>query len=89
MDMRLFGVMLFLLFPTIVMTMRQRAMVVLVGMPRGPMLPLLARPTGVVMGDVIVVVSVSNGRMGMLRLLARTFCRLLDHGTSFARVHPC
>ena len=89
MDMRLFGVMLFLLFPTIVMTMRQRAMVVLVSMPRGPMLPLIAWPARVVMGDVIVVVSMRKGRMGMLRLIARTFCRLLDHETSFAHVHPC
>ncbi len=53
MNMRLFGVMLFLLFPTIVMTMRQRTMVVLVGIPIGPMLPLITpslRPRFVVPG---------------------------------------
>ena len=79
MDMRLFGVMLFLLSPTIVMTMRQRTMVVLVGMPIGPMLPLITQTARMVMGDVIVVVTVGNGRMGMLRLLPHTFRRLPYH----------
>jgi hypothetical protein len=79
MDMGLFAVMLVLLFPRIVMAMHQRTMVVLVGMPIGPMLPFITRPARVVMGHVIVVVSVSNGRMGMLWLLACTFRRLLYH----------
>jgi hypothetical protein len=89
MDMRLFGVMGFLLFPRIVMTMRQRTMVMFVGMPRGPMLPFITRLARVVMGDMIVVVGVSHGRMGMLRLLARPFGILPDHETSFDRVYPC
>jgi hypothetical protein len=88
-DMRLFGVMGFLLLPRIVMTMCQRTMVVFVGMPRGPMLPFITRLARVVMGDMIVVVGVSHNRMGMLRLLARPFGILPDHETPSARVYPC
>jgi len=72
-DVRLFVVIPLLLVLAIVMAVGQRVMIVRMGVPGGPVLPLRERGTTMVVGDMVVVVRVGLGGMGMLRLLAFAF----------------
>jgi hypothetical protein len=82
MHVRLFGVVLLLVVAVIVMAVRQVCVVVLVGMPIGPMLKLGQRaghPADMVVSDVIVIMGVRHGWMSMRRLLAFAFSPLCGH----------
>jgi hypothetical protein len=75
---RLFAVPLLFLVAWVVMAVDDRAVVVLVCMPVGAMLPLVQRLVRVVMGDVVVIVAVHTRRMGVLRLITLAFGALDD-----------
>lgn len=75
-DMGFFGMLLLLLVLGKVMAMRQLAVVVFVGVPRGAMLPILA--CSVMMGEMVVIVAMDLGRMRMLGRLALPFDVLFD-----------
>ena len=72
MDVRLALVVLFLIRAVVVMAMRQLRVIVVVCMPVCPVVPFAQHLATVVMRDVIMVVGMGHGRMGMLRLLAIT-----------------
>lgn len=70
-DVRLAGVVLFLFLAAVVVAVGERAVIVLVRVPRGLMLPLPDRQIiAVMVGDVPVVVCVGDGRMRMHGRLA-------------------
>src|SRR5262249_47436352 len=60
---------LFLLM-TVIVTVHELGVVVLVRVPMGPMLPLTEGTTAVVMGDVVMVVGVHPWRVCVLGLFA-------------------
>ena len=70
---------LFLLL-RIVVAVDEHVVVVLVRVPERAVLPLAQRVVGVVVRDVIVVVGVSSGGVGMLGLLALALCVLGPNG---------
>ena len=72
-DVRLAGVMLFLFLAAVVMAVGERAVIVLVRVPRRFVFPLAQRDAAMVMGDVVVVMRVRDGGMGVGTLFAFTF----------------
>jgi hypothetical protein len=75
-DMRLVSVVCFLVFARIVVAVDDLVMVVLVCMPVGTLLEVIALTACVVVGHMPVVVHVCHGRMGVLWLFAFTLCTL-------------
>ena len=67
-NVRPFPVLLFFLLLAVVVAMSERIVVVLVRVPKGAMFPLVERVVRVVVRDVVVVVCMNLGRMGVLRL---------------------
>src|SRR5918992_361207 len=72
-DVGLFVVIPLLVILAIVMAVGQWVVIVRVGVPVGPVLPLGERGPTMVVGDMVVVVRMGLGGMGMLRLLAFAF----------------
>ena len=66
---------------TVIMAVRQRVVVVLVGMPEGPMLPLPKRVATMVVRDMVVIVAMGTSGVRMLGLLAFAFGPLYSHRT--------
>lgn len=80
-DVRLPTVVLILFLPTVVVTVSQLGVIVLVGMPVSLMLELMqcaGYPADVVVGDVIVVVRVRHRRVGVAARLPLALGRLGD-----------
>ena len=80
-DVGLFLVVALFLVLAVVVAVSQRVVVMGVAMPEGPMVPLGQRSTSMVVRDMVVVVTVGRGGMGMLGLLAFTFGPLDSHRT--------
>jgi hypothetical protein len=78
---RLLAVLPLLVILTVVVAVRQRAVVVLVGVPERPVLPLGDRKiASMMMRNVVVIVRVGALRVHMLRLVASIFGALRCHG---------
>jgi hypothetical protein len=78
--MRLLAMLLRFVVGAVVVAVRQRGMVMGVGMPGGAMVPLAQHASFVMVGDVVVIVAVLHGGVDMLRLVAVTFGPLQSHG---------
>jgi len=76
MHMRFLPVLGLFLLSTVVMAVRQHIVVVDMGVPGSPMVPLIERVVRVVVGDMEMIVNVRLSQVGVLRLLARTLCVL-------------
>jgi hypothetical protein len=81
-DVRELAVLLVLVSPAVFVAVRQLGVVVLMGVPVRSMLPFAQPRFCVVMGDVIVIVDVSLGGVGVLRLLTLFLSALLNHSPS-------
>src|SRR5439155_8037885 len=69
-DMRFLGVLQLFGVLVVVMAVGERAVVVLMRMPVGAVLPLGEQPPAMVMGDVVMIVGMGARRVGMLRFFA-------------------
>jgi hypothetical protein len=81
-DVRLFGVALILVSLAIVMAVCHGGMIVLVRVPVRAMLELIgdaAKPAAMVVRDMVVVVRVHHGRVGVGRRFAFSFGPLFGH----------
>lgn len=84
MDVRFFGVAALFIPAVVIVAMRQQVVIVLVRVPVRAMFPLthhFGRAAAMVMGEVIVIVAVFDGRMLVLRLSAFAL------GTLFRALH--
>ena len=82
MDVRLFAVVLVFLGHVVVVAVRQDVVIVRVGMPVRPVLPLTQQAPGVMVRHMIMVMRMHFGAVGMLHHLALAFGPLFDSQTA-------
>ena len=79
-------VLLLFVLHAVIVAVSERVVVVLVRVPVAPMLPLVQGVIGMVVGDVVMVVSMRSRRVGVLRLTAFAL-RNLANCSSGLRLH--
>ena len=79
-------VLLLFVLHAVIVAVSERVVVVLVRVPVAPMLPLVQGVIGMVVGDVVMVVSMCSRRVGVLRLATFAF-RNLANCSSGLRLH--
>ena len=75
-DMRLSIMILFLIAAIVVMAMHQFAVIVIVRVPKSPVVPLADYFAAVVMGNVVVIVGMRHSAVRVLGLLSLTLGEL-------------
>ena len=78
-------VLLLFVLHAVIVAVSERVVVVLERVPVAPMLPLVQGVIGVVVGDVVMVVSMYSRRVGVLRLTTFAFGNLAIHCDALAR----